>query len=106
MAAGFRVIVDSFNGDYLALSSIEGMSADTLKLDLRYFAGNQNQASLNAAFDQARKLGLDLAVEGIENMEQLGMLRKCGCSEGQGFFLSKPITLEKFEGLLSGDSKK
>ena len=104
--AGFRVIVDGFNGDYLALSSIEGMSADTLKLDLRYFAGNQNQASLNAAFDQARKLGLDLAVEGIENMEQLGMLRKCGCSEGQGFFLSKPITLEKFEGLLSGDSKK
>ena len=57
-------------------------------------------------FDQARKLGHDLAVEGVENMEQLGMLRKCGCSEGQGFFLSKPVSLEQFEELVNGDSKK
>lgn len=100
--AGFRVAVDGFNGDYIALSSVENLQADVLKLDLRRFSGSQNQGALNALFEQARKLRYSLSVEGIENMEQLGMLRKCGCTEGQGYYLSKPVSLEDFEKLMSG----
>ena len=33
--AGFRVILDGFNGDYIKLSSVGQMSTDQLKLDLR-----------------------------------------------------------------------
>ena len=44
--------------------------------------------------------------EGIENMEQLTMLRKCGCSEGQGFFLSKPISVQDFEKTMNGELGK
>ena len=101
--AGFRVVVDGFDGDYIALNAVENMGADVLKLDLRRFAGSQNQSALNDVFDQARKLHLTLAVEGIENMEQLAMLRKCGCAEGQGFFLSKPASLKEFEALMTED---
>jgi EAL domain-containing protein (putative c-di-GMP-specific phosphodiesterase class I) len=104
--AGFRVIMDGFNGDYIALSSIEKLSADMLKLDLRRFDGRQNQGALSALFEQGRKLSMNLGVEGIENMEQLSMLRKCGCSEGQGFFLSKPIPLEEFEKQITGEGEK
>lgn len=94
---GFKVIVDGFNGDYFALSSVDGFSADSLKLDLRRFSGKQNQAALNDVFAQASKLHMQMSVEGIENMEQLTMLRKCGCTEGQGFYLFKPISIEEFE---------
>ena len=94
---GFKVIVDGFNGDYFALSSVEGFSADSLKLDLRRFSGKQSQAALNDVFAQASKLHMQMSVEGIENMEQLTMLRKCGCTEGQGFYLFKPISVEEFE---------
>ncbi len=104
--AGFRVIVDGFNGDYISLSAIESLSADILKLDLRRFDGRQNQGALNAVFDQARRLKMSVAVEGIESMEQLSMLRKCGCSEGQGFYLSKPLPLKEFEAQISGGSGK
>ena len=104
--AGFRVIVDGFNGDYISLSAIESLSADVLKLDLRRFDGRQNQGALNAVFEQARNLNMVVAVEGIESMEQLSMLRKCGCSEGQGFYLSKPITLEEFEKQITGGRDK
>ena len=104
--AGFRVIVDGFNGDYISLSAIESLSADILKLDLRRFDGRQNQGALNAVFDQARKLKMSVAVEGIESMEQLSMLRKCGCSEGQGFYLSKPISTREFEDIISKGSGK
>ena len=102
---GFKVIVDGFNGDYFALSSVEGFSADSLKLDLRRFSGKQNQAALNDVFTQANKLHMQMSVEGIENMEQMTMLRKCGCTEGQGFYLFKPISVEEFEDITNEEPK-
>ncbi len=104
--AGVRVVMDGFNGDYIALSTIDNISVDLLKVDLRRFEGRQNQGALKGLFEQARKLNVNLAVEGIENMEQLSMLRKCGCSEGQGFYLSKPIPLEEFEKQITGENGK
>ena len=103
---GFRVIMDGFNGDYIYLSTIDRLSVDVLKLDLRRFDGRQNQGALNAVFEQARKININVAVEGIESMEQLTMLRRCGCSEGQGFYLSRPIPAEEFEKQISGESKQ
>lgn len=102
---GFKVAVDGFDGNFIALSAIDGLQADILKLDLRHYAGNSNQGALNGLFDQSRKLQYSMAVEGIESMEQLTMLRKCGCSEGQGFYLSKPVSIEDFEKMLSEEKK-
>lgn len=99
--SGFKVCVDGFDGNFIALSTIEDLEADILKLDLRHYAGNNNQGALNSLFDQARKLQYTVAVEGIESMEQLTMLRKSGCSEGQGFYLSRPVSVEDFETMLN-----
>ena len=104
--SGFRVVMDGFDGDFIALNTIESIKADTMKLDLRRFNGKVNQSMLNTIFDQARNLKLTLSAEGIENMEQMNMLRKCGCSEGQGFFLSKPISVKEFEEVINGESGK
>ena len=52
---------------------------------------------LPAVFNQARTLRLNLLAEGIESMEQLTMLRKCGCTEGQGYFFSRPLSVAEFE---------
>ncbi|MBR5109272.1 MAG: EAL domain-containing protein [Clostridia bacterium] len=103
---GFRVAVDGFDGNFVALMSVDGLQADMLKLDLRRFAGNQNQAALNGLFEQARKLQFNVTVEGIESMEQMSMLRKCGCSEGQGFYLSKPMSVQEFETMTSEEGNK
>ena len=100
-AAGFRVVMDGFDGDYIPLGNTAGFQADALKLDLRRTDGAPG--TLTAAFDQARVLKMNLLAEGIENMEQLATLRKCGCTEGQGFFLSMPVALEEFEAMMNGD---
>lgn len=102
---GFKVCLDGFDGNFITLSTIEGLEADVLKLDLRRFSANENQSALNGLFEQARNLHFTLSVEGIENMEQMTMLRKCGCSEGQGFYLSKPVSVEEFEKLMAGEKK-
>ncbi|MBR3764378.1 MAG: EAL domain-containing protein [Clostridia bacterium] len=100
-AAGFRVVIDGFDGDYITLAKVDGIQADAVKFDLRRTDGGQS--TLTRAFEQARVLKLNLFAEGIENMEQLVTLRKSGCTEGQGFFLSKPVTLEEFEAMMNGD---
>ena len=77
-----------------------------LKLDLRRFADKQNQDALDEVFSQARKLHYQVSVVGIESMEQLTMLRKAGCTEGQGFYLSKPVSLHEFEALFGAELKE
>ena len=99
--AGFRVAIDGFDGDYMALQAIEDIKADLLKLDLRRCNAAANPNSLRGMFEQARKLQINLAAEGIESMEQMTLLRKCGCTEGQGFYLSKPMSLEEFEKIMN-----
>jgi EAL domain-containing protein (putative c-di-GMP-specific phosphodiesterase class I) len=45
-----------------------------------------------------------MTVEGIENAEQLNRMRKCGCTEGQGYYFSMPMTVDSFQ--LSLDSEQ
>ena len=103
---GFKVVIDDFDGDYFSLSSIPDFSADLLKLDLRRFADSQNLGVLNEVFLQARKQHYQVTAVGIESMEQLTMLRKAGCTEGQGFYLSKPVSLHEFETLMDTELKE
>lgn len=98
---GFRVVLDGFNGDFIGLQVDENFHADALKLDLRTI---ENTTFLPAIFEQARTLQLTLCAEGIESMEQLSVLRKCGCTEGQGYYFSKPISVEEFLKITKGDN--
>ena len=93
--SGFRVIVDGFNGDFFSLNHTQ---ADALKWDLRNIP-KVTKDVVQAAFDKAQELHMVLTVEGIENMNQLNLLRKSGCTEGQGYYLSKPLSLAGFEKL-------
>ena len=96
--SGFKVIMDGFDGDFIAMESGDVTNADCWKLDLRYFMKrNQNISSVKSIFDQARKLGISIAVEGVENMEQVSVLKKCGCTDGQGYYFSKPVAIADYE---------
>lgn len=99
--AGFKVVVDGFNGDFHTLQALGKSQADELKLDLRFVDDKEITESIATVFEQARKVRMNIVVEGIENTEQMGVLRKCGCNVGQGFYLSKPVPLEQFETLMT-----
>ena len=98
--AGFRVVLDGFNGDYIKLNAVGEAGIDQLKLNLRSDDLEGSLDVLPGIFDQARKLRLNLQAEGIESMEQLTALRKCGCTEGQGYFFSRPLSVGEFEKIL------
>ena len=90
---GFKVVMDGFDGDYISVSMMKGMEADALKLDLRFISEYEN-TDIEAIFDQARKLNIEIFPEGIENTEQITNLKKAGCVMGQGYYFYKPMSID------------
>lgn len=103
---GFRVVLDGFDGNFIEISSQGEVGTDLLKLDLRSPALENKTAALPGIFAQARSLRMELMAEGIESMEQLNVLRKCGCTEGQGYFFSRPLSVQEFEKALKVGQKE
>ena len=97
---GFRVILDGFDGNFVELSALGGIGTDQRKLDLRSAALQDRINTLPGIFAQARTLRLNLMAEGIESTEQLNVLRKAGCAEGQGYIFSRPLSVDEFAKIL------
>lgn len=102
--AGFRVIVDGFNGDFTAMNLLKTAEIDAIKLDLRrmkYEEGEKKQ-TITAIFEQANALHVPMTVEGIESADEMNTLRRCGFKEGQGYHLYKPMPMEDFKQMVEG----
>lgn len=97
---GFRVSVDGFTGDFVSVGVPDQTEADALRLDLRNIPKNEPE-SISSIFAQAQRLKCTLVAQGIETPEQLALLRKCGCAEGQGYYLNKPQSVKDFETAVS-----
>lgn len=100
--AGFRMVIDGCRDDFLGLLALREATIDALKLDLRYFTDDQHRGAekLQVALDQAKKFRLPVIASGIENSEQMTILRRSGCTAGQGYYLYKPMSLQEFEELI------
>ena len=96
---GFKVIMDGFDGDYIAVNMLNGVEADELKLDLHYIPANGNY-TMDEIMNQAKKLGIEISAEEIENAEQVANLVNAECSVGQGSYLYDPMSLEEYEAIM------
>ena len=94
---GFKVVLDGFDGNYFAIEGSNTVHTGAWKLDMRFTPHDSGlQGFLNETFSKSRSLGITLSAEGIETMEQVTFLRKCGCMEAQGYYFSKPVPIEEF----------
>jgi len=55
---------------------------------------------VSAIIDMGKNLKQRVIAEGIETQEQLAFLQARRCTEGQGYFFSKPLNAEKLADLL------
>ena len=44
----------------------------------------------------ARSLGLSVVAEGVENKEQADLLSRLGCTQVQGYYYARPLTVSAF----------
>lgn len=105
---GMRVSLDDFGTGYSSLNYLQKLPLDTLKIDKSFINNitdkNGVQAKItNSIIDMVSSMGLDTIAEGVEDKEQLILLRKFNCSTVQGFLEGKPMPLDKCEEYLSGN---
>ena len=102
---GISISIDDFGTGYSSLSYLKEFPIDRLKIDQSFISNitdeNSNDAEIaNLVIDLGHKLGLEVIAEGVETETQINFLKKYACDQIQGFVLSKPVTIEKFETLL------
>jgi len=102
---GARIAMDDFGTGFSSLSTLASLPADILKID-RSFVSGQTSVSpsapmLEGIMGLADKLALEVIAEGIEEPEQLALLRAMDCHLGQGFLLARPTTAHGLEALLA-----
>jgi len=77
---------------------------DALKIDRSFIAELESDAEsaaiTSAVIAMAHSLNLKVIAEGVENVEQLNLLRAKECDEIQGFYFSKPVPADEISAML------
>ena len=101
---GVRIVIDDFGTGYSALSYLNQLPVDGLKIDRSFVLGlgieREKSAIVRATIAFARGLGLIVTAEGIETESQLRQLVALRCDRGQGYWLNGPLEAKSLEGLL------
>jgi len=105
---GFRVYLDDFGTGYSSLSYLKRFPVDTLKIDqifIREMTRHGNdQALVRAILAMSAGLNLEVVAEGIENKEQIDILRESNCAYGQGYWFAKPMPAHILEQFISNSA--
>jgi diguanylate cyclase (GGDEF)-like protein len=93
-AIGIRLAIDDFGTGYSALSYLDQLPIDALKIDRRFVTALQSagDASVLAnVISLGADKGLQVIAEGVETVEQQNVLRRLGCVSAQGWFYSRAV---------------
>jgi diguanylate cyclase (GGDEF)-like protein/PAS domain S-box-containing protein len=104
-ALGVQLSIDDFGTGYSSLSYLHRFPIDTLKIDRSFVTqmseNNENAEIVRTIVMLAQNLSMDVVAEGVETNEQLALLRKLGCENGQGYFFSRPLDVAGAEKIIA-----
>ncbi|MFC0311920.1 putative bifunctional diguanylate cyclase/phosphodiesterase [Chromohalobacter canadensis] len=103
---GFRIAIDDFGTGYSSLSYLKHFPVTALKIDRTFVRDAPEQpkdrAIMEAAIFIGHRLGLEVVAEGVENREQLALIREMRCDLVQGFYFFRPMPALEMERVLGG----
>lgn len=95
--AGFLVCADDFGTGYSGLEQLLDLSFDVLKIDqvfIRSVLNNDVNATLvETMVSLAKKLGMQLVAEGVEQESQHQLLTSMSVNYGQGYYYGKAMSI-------------
>jgi len=104
-ALGVRLAIDEFGTGYSSLSYLKHLNSDYLKIDKSFVdelgRNPDDEGIIRSIVTMAATLGITCVAEGVEDEEQLTLLRQLGCELGQGFYFHRPAPAEPLATLLS-----
>jgi PAS domain S-box-containing protein len=104
-ALGVRLSIDDFGTGYSSLCRLQRFPVDTLKIDRAFVSkmdsDTETHEIVRTIIMLAHNLGLKVVAEGIEEPQQMDLLKQLGCELGQGYLFSKPVNAEAIGQLLA-----
>ena len=94
---GFKIWMDNYGGGDLAPIMLQQVHFDLVKIDMGLVQRlRENKAARVVATELSKLamgLGINVAAEGVEDSDTVMFLNEIGCSNLQGFYFCKPISL-------------
>ncbi len=98
-AFGVTIAIDDFGTGYSSLETLRAFPFDKIKLDRSFMSEVESSPEAKAIIRAILALGHTLRVpvlaEGVETRNQLDILLDEGCDEAQGYFLGRPMPMER-----------
>jgi len=98
---GVQISIDDYGTGYSSLSYLRELPIDELKLDQSFvlpMADDDRAAALVAStIGLAHSLGLRMVAEGVETDVTFAELKRLGCDQAQGFYVSRPVPAATLE---------
>ncbi|MFC7739382.1 putative bifunctional diguanylate cyclase/phosphodiesterase [Roseomonas sp. GCM10028921] len=105
---GVRVSMDDFGTGYSSLSYLRRFPFDKIKIDqsfVRNLGGEKGSIEIvRAVVGLGKALDMNVLAEGVETVEQRGILRAEGCDELQGYLFSKPRPVQDVPAIIAAHS--
>ncbi|WP_168719361.1 putative bifunctional diguanylate cyclase/phosphodiesterase [Thermosulfurimonas marina] len=97
---GLKVALDDFGMGYSSLRYLVEFAVDRIKVDQFFVSALPLDSKalhvIRTILELARSVGARGLAEGIERADQVEILLKLGCEEGQGYFFGRPVRIEDF----------
>ena len=102
--SGFKVEIDDFGSGYSSFNALIDLPFDVLKIDMAIIKSMDRSPKVKEIIKMIINLSKTMdavtVAEGVETKEQCDFLKESGCDVVQGYYLSKPLSLEDFEALI------
>lgn len=100
---GCAVAIDDFGTGYSNLTNLSELPFNKLKIDKSFIDRLINQKKMGSIVSTivnlANSMGATAIAEGVESADQAELLGQSGCTLIQGYYYSKPLTLQQAQAL-------
>ena len=106
---GVRIAIDDFGTGYSSLAHLQQFPVDALKIDRSFIArlteNPEGETLMHTLVQLGKALSIETLAEGIEQQQELSLLRAEHCDSGQGFLFARPLAVDATEAFLEDWAK-
>ena len=99
--------MDDFGIGFSNVGNLKKIPFDAVKIDKSFIDGIVNDTKsreiVRFLIGLCKINGMEVVAEGVDNKEQMEILRKNKCDTIQGFYYSKPLSKEAYERFLDNN---
>jgi diguanylate cyclase (GGDEF)-like protein len=101
---GVRIAIDDFGTGYSSLAHLQRFPVDALKIDRSFISGlthnQEGETLIHTLVQLGKALSIETFAEGIEQQQELSLLKGEACDSGQGFLFAVPLDVAATEAFL------